>query len=75
MKNRRNKECLIAKREALCAELNWGPRPSEGAFSGAYRRYRIDGMPGTDPDTFFNRIRRLLIDTLRRESRMGAVRA
>ena len=24
-KNRRNKECLIAKREALLAELNWGP--------------------------------------------------
>ena len=24
-KNRRNKECLIAKREALKAELNWGP--------------------------------------------------
>ena len=51
-KNRRNKEHLIAKREALKAELNWGPRLSEGAFGGAYRRYRIDGMPGTDPDTF-----------------------
>ena len=25
-KNRRNKERLIAKREALKAELNWGPR-------------------------------------------------
>ena len=31
-KNRRNKECLIAKREALRAELNWGPRQLEGAF-------------------------------------------
>ena len=56
-KNRKNKERLIAKREALCAELNWGPRLLEGAFGGAYRRYRIDGMPGTDPDTFFSRIR------------------
>ena len=27
-------------------------RQLEGAFSGAYRRYRIDGMPGTDLDTF-----------------------
>ena len=25
-KNRRNEECLIAKREALKAESNWGPR-------------------------------------------------
>ena len=25
-KNRRNKECLITKREALRAELAWGPR-------------------------------------------------
>ena len=39
-------------REALKAELNWGPRLLEGAFSCAYRRYRIDGMPGTDLDTF-----------------------
>ena len=44
--NRRNKECLIAKREALKAELNWGPRLLEGAFGRAYRRYRIDGMHG-----------------------------
>ena len=47
----------------------------EGAFDGAYRHYRIDGMPGTDPDTFLNRIRRFLIDLLKRESRTGAVRA
>ena len=57
MKNRSNKEPLIAKREALSAELNWGPRLLEGAFGGAYRHYRIDGMPGTDPDTFFSRVR------------------
>ena len=56
-KNRRNKERLIAKREALRAELNWGPRLLEGAFRGAYRCYRIDGMPGTDLDTFFSRVR------------------
>ena len=74
-RHRRNKECLIARREALHAELNWGPRQLEGAFGGAYRRYRIDGMPGMDPDTFFNRIRRFLIDLLKKESRTGAVRA
>ena len=56
-KNRRHKECLIAKREALQAQLAWGSRQLEGAFGGAYRPYRIDGMPGMDPDTFFSRIR------------------
>ena len=64
-KNRRNKERLIAKREALCAELNWGPRQLEGAYHGTYRRYRIDGITGMDPDTFFSIIRRFLIDLLR----------
>ena len=73
-KNRRNKECLIAKREALQAELNWGPRQLEGAFGGTYRRYRIDELPGTDQDTFFSRVRKFLIDLLKKESRTGAVR-
>ena len=75
VKNRRNKECLIAKKEALRAELNWGPRQLEGAFSGAYRRYRIDGITGMDPDTFFSRVRRFLIDSLKKESRTGAMRS
>ena len=70
-KNRRNKECLIANREALKAELNWGPRLLEGTFSSAYRRYRIDGIPSMDPDTFLNRIRRFLIDLLKKELRTG----
>ena len=74
-RHRRNKECLIAKREALHAELNWGSRQLERSFCGAYRRYRIDEMPGMDPDTFLNRIRRFLIELLKKESRMGAVRA
>ena len=72
-KNRRNIECLIAKREALRAELNWGQL--EGAFSGAYRRYRIDGLPGTNPDTFFSRVRKFLIKLLAKESRTGALRS
>ena len=66
-KSRRNKECLIAKREALQEELNWGPRQLEGAFGGAYRRYRIDRLPGMDPNTFFSRVRRFLIDMLKKE--------
>ena len=66
VKNRKNKERLIAKREALQAELAWGPRQLEGTFSGTCNRYRIDGLPGMDPDTFLNRIRRFLIDLLKR---------
>ena len=74
MKNRRNKERLIAKRNSPRLDLNWGPRLLEGAFGDAYRRYRIDGIPSMDPDTFLNRIRRFLIDLLKKESRMGAVK-
>ena len=53
--------------------MNWGPRQLEGAFRGAYRRYGIDGMPEMNPDTFFSRVRRFLIDLLAKESRMGAM--
>ena len=74
-KKNKIRSALIAKREALKAELNWGPRLLEGVFGGAYRRYRIDGMPGKDPDTFLNRIRRFLVDLLKKELRTGAVRA
>ena len=74
-RHKKNKEHLIAKREALRTELNWGPRQLEGALGGAYRRYRIDGMPGMDPNTFLNRIRRFLIDLLKKELRTGPVRA
>ena len=66
VKNRRNKECLIAKRNSLRMDLNWEPRLLERAFGNAYRRYKIDGIPGMDPDTFLNRIRRFLIDLLKR---------
>ena len=75
VKNRRNKERLITKRNSLRLDLNWGLRLLEGAFDNAYRRYRIDGIPGMDPDTFLNRIRRFLIDLLKKESRTGAVRS
>ena len=45
-KNKKNKERLIAKRNSLKIESSWGPKELEGAFGGAYRRYRIDGIEG-----------------------------
>ena len=39
VKNKRNKERLIAKRNSLRLDLNWGPKQS---FGGAYRCYQID---------------------------------
>ena len=60
-KNKKNKERLIAKRNSLRLELSWGPKELEGAFGGAYRRYRIDGIEGNghvlDVDTYFARTR------------------
>ena len=50
------------------------PRQLEEAFSGTYGSYRIDGLPGTDLDTFFSRVRRFLIELLKKELRTGAVR-
>ena len=75
VKNRRNKECLIAKRNLLRLDLNWGPKQLDGAFSGAYRHYRIDGIKGMDVDTFFARTRKFLIDLLSRETINRAVRS
>ena len=37
------------------------------AFGGAYRSYRVVGVPKMDPDTFFRRIRRGLIEAIKRE--------
>ena len=72
-KNRRNKECLIAKQDSLRLELNWGPRQLDGAFGGTYRCYQIDEIEGMDVDTFFATTKRFLIDLLRRETRNRAV--
>ena len=45
VKKKKNREALIAKREVLKTELNWNPevRLIDGAFGGAYSKYRIDG--------------------------------
>ena len=39
----------------------------EQAFNGAYRSYRGNGRPKIDVDTFFSRIRKGLIELIRRE--------
>ena len=54
-KRNKVKEALITKREDLRSKLadgKWNPEAKilEGAFSRAYRRYRIDGRPRMDPD-------------------------
>ena len=74
-KNKRNKERLIAKRDSL----RWGPKELEGAFGGAYRCYRIDGIEGKghilDVETFFARTKKFLIDLLNKETMNRAVRS
>ena len=43
------------------------PIELEQAFGGAHRSYRINGKPKMDVDTFFNRIRKELIEFIKRE--------
>ena len=43
------------------------PIELEQAFGGAYRSYRVNGKPKIDVDTFFNRIRKALIELIKRE--------
>ena len=43
------------------------PIELEQAFGGAYRSYRINGRPKIDVDTFFNRTRKGLIESIKRE--------
>ena len=78
-KNKKNKERLIAKRNSLKIELSWRPKELEGAFGGAYRRYRIDRIEEKghvlDVDTFFARTKKFLIDLLNKETTNRAVRS
>ena len=48
-------------------EESFHPIEHEQAFGGAYRSYRINGMPRMDVDTFFNQISQNLIDLMDRE--------
>ena len=43
------------------------PIELEQVFGGAYKSYRINGRPKIDVDTFFNRIRKELIELIERE--------
>ena len=43
------------------------PIELEQAFGGSYRTYRVNGKPKMDVDTFFNRIRKELIELIKRE--------
>ena len=71
VKNKKNKERLIAKRNSL----RLGPKDLEGAFGGAYRCYRIDGIEGMDVDTYFARTKKFLIDLQNKEAINRAVRS
>ena len=48
------------------------PIELEQAFGGAYRSYRVNGKPKMDVDTFFNRIRKELIELIKRELKTQA---
>ena len=43
------------------------PIELEQAFGGAYRSYSVNGRPKIDVDSFFNRIRKELIELIKRE--------
>ena len=54
------------------AETRWSrehepfkPLEFEQAFGGSYRSYRVNGRPKIDADTFFNRIRKGLIELIK----------
>ena len=73
---------MIHKRNALrkaieelksCPELKTKPPPEpnfrerEQAFNRAYRSYRMEGVPKMDSDTFFDQLRKALIELIARE--------
>ena len=74
----KTKRNLIAKRDALKTQL-FDTNPTlklvEGAFGGAYSRYRIDGVEGMDLPTFFSKTRDSILSILRRESARRAIRS
>ena len=43
------------------------PIEPEQAFGGSYRSYRVNGRPKIDVDMFFNRIRKGIIELIKRE--------
>ena len=75
-KNKRNKDRLIQERERLeSGESNeWDPRELDGAFGGAYRRYRIDGVERMDIEMFFNRTGNYIKNFIIKETKGRAAR-
>ena len=70
------KNRLMAKREALKLQLSdTTPRLIEGAFGGAYSKYRINGIEGMDLPTFFEKIKNSISDILKKETARRAVRS
>ena len=54
------------------AQQSAGPKPFkpielEQAFGGSYRSYRVNRRPKMDVDTFFNRIKKGLIELIKQE--------
>ena len=43
------------------------PIELEQAFGGSYRSYKVNGKPKMDVDTFFNRIKKEIIELIKRE--------
>ena len=65
----KTKRNLIAKRDALGLQLfNLTPRLIEGAFGGAYGKYRIDGVEGMDLPMFFSKTKNSILGILKKES-------
>ena len=72
----KTKRNLIAKKESLKLQLSdTTPRLIEGAFGGAYSKYRINGIKGMDLPTFFSKIKNSITGVLSKETARRAVRS
>ena len=72
----KTKRNLIAKRDSFKLQLQlFDPTPKliEGAFGGAYSRYRIGGVERMDLDTFFSKTRDSISGIQRRETAHRAI--
>ena len=70
------KNRLIAEREALKLQLpDTTPRLIEGAFGGAYSKYRINGIEGMDLPTFFSKIKNSISGVLKKETTQRSIRS
>ena len=72
----KTKRNLITKKESLKLQLSdTTPRLIEGAFGGAYSKYRINGIEGMDLPTFFSKIKNSISDVLKKETSRRALRS